>query len=290
MLYPKPALTFEQQLELLRQRGLSIQDSDRVLHWLRRVSYYHLSAYFLPFKDGESFRPDANFDDIAGLYIFDRKLRLLVLDAIERIEVAIKTAITYEIGHIYGSFGHTDSANFSSEFDHAKFMIELMSEEQRAQETFARHFRQKYTAETHLPVWMATEFLSFGAVSKLYRSLSPQIKQRIAAEYDVGDQFLVSWLHALSYVRNVCAHHKRLWNRQFGIKPKLPSRSLKWPHQVPDNGRLYCVLLILQHMLNVVSPNCHWKQRLFALLDQHSAVSLDAMKFPADWKRRAIWR
>jgi abortive infection bacteriophage resistance protein len=137
---------------------------------------------------------------------------------------------------------------------------------------------------------MATELLSFGTISKLYKALTPQVKQRIAAPYGVNDQFLASWLHSLSYVRNVCAHHKRLWNRQFGIKPKLPSRSLAWPHQVPDNGRLYCVLVILQHMLKVVSPRGHWSDRLFALFDQHPTVPLDALKMPADWRTRALWR
>ncbi|MEO7149850.1 MAG: Abi family protein [Rhodanobacteraceae bacterium] len=122
MRYLKPALTFEEQLDLLHQRGLIVCDADRALHWLRNISYYRLSAYCLPFKDGDAFRPGIAFDDIAGLYIFDRKLRLLVLDAIERIEVAVRTAVTYEIAHAHGPFGHTDPANFAPGFDHARFM------------------------------------------------------------------------------------------------------------------------------------------------------------------------
>ena len=77
MHYDKPALTFEEQLELLRQRGLEVADPERAIRWLRHVSYYRLSAYCLPFKEGEAFRPGTDFDDVAGLYIFDRKLRLL---------------------------------------------------------------------------------------------------------------------------------------------------------------------------------------------------------------------
>jgi len=92
MHYLKAALSFPDQLAQLQQRGLHVTDPDRALHWLRRVSYYRLSAYFLPFKNGESFRPGTEFNDVAGLYIFDRKLRLLVLDAIERIEVALRTS------------------------------------------------------------------------------------------------------------------------------------------------------------------------------------------------------
>lgn len=83
MRYSKPALSFDEQLDLLRRRGLTVRDPVRALRWLQSVNYYRLSAYFLPFKGGERFRPGTDFNDIAGLYIFDRKLRLLVLDAMQ---------------------------------------------------------------------------------------------------------------------------------------------------------------------------------------------------------------
>lgn len=287
MHYLKPALSFTDQLAHLQRHGLHVSDPQRAVRWLQRVSYYRLSAYFLPFKDGESFRPGTEFNDVAGLYIFDRRLRLLVLDAIERIEVALRTSVTYEIGHTYGPFGHTDPANFSPDFNHAKFMTELADEERRAKETFVAHFRRKYTNETHLPVWMATELLSLGAVSLLYKSLTPTIKCRIAAEYAISDRHLASWLHALSYIRNVCAHHKRLWNRELAIKPQL---SRAWPHTVQSNERVYCIFVILQHMLNVVSPHCHWRNRLFLLFDEHPGVPLAPMQVLPDWRARAIWR
>lgn len=290
MRYLKPALTFNQQLDLLRQRGLTVRDPARALRWLQSVNYYRLSAYFLPFKDGEQFRPGADFNDVAGLYIFDRKLRLLVLDAIERIEVAIRTSVTYEIGHAYGAFGHTDPANFAPRFDHPRFMSELLDEERRANETFASHYRKRYAEEPHLPVWMATELLSFGTISKLYQSLDPKLRQRVAAPYKVDAQFLVSWLHTLTYARNVCAHHKRLWNRQLAIRPRLPSRSLAWPHQVPDNGRLYAVLVVLRHMMMVNSPNSKWVERLHDLLAAHPTVPQAAMGFPDSWQKLTTWR
>lgn len=293
MRYLKPPLTFDQQLDLLRQRGLTVHDPARALRWLRSVSYYRLSAYFPPFKDGEQFCPEVDFNEIAGLYIFDRKLRLLVLDAIERIEVAIRTSVTYEIGHAYGTFGHTDPANFAPKFDHQRFMRELLDEERRAKETketFALHYRKQYAEETHLPVWMATELLSFGTISRLYQSLHPKLKQKVAAPYDVDAQFLVSWLHTLTYVRNVCAHHKRLWNRHFAIKPRFPSHNPAWPHQVPDNKKLYAVLIVLRHMMMVNSPNSKWAGRLHDLLAAHPTVPQSAMGFPTGWQKLATWR
>lgn len=290
MRYSKPALSFDEQLDLLRRRGLTVRDPVRALRWLQSVNYYRLSAYFLPFKGGERFRPGTDFNDIAGLYIFDRKLRLLVLDAIERVEVAIRTSVTYAIGHAYGAFGHTAPANFAPGFNHARFMSELLDEERRAKETFALHFRRQYAEERHLPVWMATELLSFGTMSKLFQSLDPKLRQRIAAPYRVDAKFLASWLHALTYTRNVCAHHKRLWNRQLAIKPRFPSRSLAWPHKVPDNGRLYAVLVLLRHMMSLNSPNSKWVERLHRLLAEHPTVPQVAMGFPKDWQQLTIWR
>lgn len=289
MRYLKPALSFSEQLAHLQRHGLHVAEPNRALRWLQRISYYRLSAYCLPFKDGENFRCGTEFNDVAGLYIFDRKLRLLVLDAIERIEVALRTAVTYEIGHAHGPFGHTDPANFSEGFNHRKFMDELAGEERRAKEAFAAHFRRKYNSETHLPVWMATELLSLGTVSLLYKSLSPTIKRRIAAEYTVTDRHLASWLHSLSYIRNVCAHHKRVWNRELAIKPQIPTRSA-WLHELQSNERVYCILVILQHMLTVVSPRSRWRDRLFSLFDEHPDVPLSPMQVPANWRTQALWR
>lgn len=294
MHYPKHPLTFSDQLGLIQQRGLLVDDPARALRWLEQVSYYRLSAYFLPFKHGNQFLPGAEFNEIAGLYIFDRKLRLLVLDAIERVEVAVRTAITYQISHAHGPFGHVDSANFAPRYDHRRLMHDINTEESRAGETFVSHFRAKYTDEAHLPVWMASELLSFGTVSLMYKHLAPALKKPIATPYGVPDWMFAGWIHALSYVRNVCAHHKRFWNRELGIRPSLPTRSggpaLAWAVGVPDTGRVYCILAILRHMLLVVSPQCHWKDRLFELLDSHPTVPQASMGFPANWKQQPLWQ
>ena len=295
MHYTKCALSFNDQLALLKQRRLRIDDDERALRWLQRVSYYRLSAYFLPFKDGENFRLGTDFNDICRSYVFDRQLRLLVFDAIERIEVAIRTSITYEISHEYGPFGYVDSANFDRRFksNHAGLMKKLTDElgqSSTKNETFVNHFRKKYTAEIHLPAWMATELLSFGTVSMLYKSLLPKIKHRIAAPYKIGYKHLASWLHSLNYVRNVCAHHKRLWNRQLAIRPLPLTRSKSANVSVPiRNERIYCIFVILQYMLKIVSPNSCWRDRLFKLLDQYPDVLLVPMGIPIDWKSQSVW-
>jgi abortive infection bacteriophage resistance protein len=289
MRYAKPALTFEQQIDLLQGRGLAIPDRPRAKHWLGHISYYRLSAYLLPFKDGDTFRPGTTFDSVAGLYIFDRKLRLILLDAIERVEVALRTCLTYELSHAHGVFGHTDSRNFEPRFRHDRFMEQLAKAEADSKETFVSHYRRKYTSERHLPVWMATELLSLGQLSRLYEASHPNVKRAFARDLNAGDRVVASWLHTLSYVRNVCAHHSRLWNRELAIKPVLPRLTPAWPYRVPSNERLYCVLVILRHTLMRISPRCLWHERLLALFDGHPEVSLDAMQIPADWRTAPLW-
>jgi abortive infection bacteriophage resistance protein len=287
--YRKPPLDLDAQLVLLEQRGLAIPDRERATHWLRQVGYYRLSAYFLPFKAGERFGPGVAFDDVAGLYAFDRKLRLLVLDAIERIEVSVRASVMSRIAEAHGPFGHVDPANFSPRFDHARFLAELAREESQARETFAAHFRAKYTAEPHLPVWMASELLSFGTVSRLYGAMSPSLKRSVAGPFGVPDDMFGTWLHALTYVRNVCAHHKRLWNRRLAILPRLPAKGCAWSGTVPDPASLYGVLVILAHALLVIAPRSRWQWRLSSLFDLHPDVALAAMGVPPDWRLRPPW-
>jgi abortive infection bacteriophage resistance protein len=111
MQYPKGALTFQQQLDLMVSRGLEVADQARALEVLQCVSYYRLAGYWYGFRlpGAEDFEPGAAFDEALRLYEFDRRLRLLVRDAVERLEVALRTAITYEFGHQYGAFGHLDA-------------------------------------------------------------------------------------------------------------------------------------------------------------------------------------
>ena len=174
MKIPKPAKTFEEQLAILKARGLAIPSDDEALRWLKRVNYYRLSAYFLPtFKEAvpsESFASGSTFDRIVDLYVFDCRLRNLFMQAMERIEVSVRTAITYELAHAYGPFAHTDPNTFSSWFlQPMKFgekppfdelMDNIVKEEKRTKEVFIKAYRQKYTGEKHLPRWMATELMS----------------------------------------------------------------------------------------------------------------------------------
>ena len=165
--YQKQALRFEDQLALLQKRGLEFDDLDRALSQIRAISYYRLIGYLYPFREKDTdgnltdkFIHGASFENAIELYEFDRELRLLVMSAIERVEVYLRTLITYHLGHTYGAFGHTGSLNFHPKFDHAKWLKKLDVEATRSKEAFIVHYKNKYKGFPTLPIWMTTEVMS----------------------------------------------------------------------------------------------------------------------------------
>lgn len=300
MHYNKPALTYEQQVALLRSRGLEIGSEEEALHWLERIGYYRLSAYFVPFKQhgSDKFLPNTTFQMVLDLYQFDARLRLLIMQAIDMVEVSVRAALTYRLGHNLGPFGYTNPASFSTfvpskgaglpaqGFDHRDFMVKLAREISQSKEEFVAHYRRKYTSEVHLPIWMATELLTFGTISKMAAEVPKSTRKRLGRAYRISQSQYVSWLRCLAYVRNVCAHHGRLWNRELSLKPELLE---EWNVTSDVAGRMYGVCLVLHHLLKYIHPAFQWREGLELLMDQYPGVNRAAMKFPENWKTLSPW-
>jgi len=297
MKFTKPALSYERQLALLKERGLIVERDQEALTCLKRVSYYRLSGYFLPFKDTKDhFRDGTTLDQVIALYEFDTKLRIIFLQAIERVEVAFRTAITYELAHACGPFAHTNQNIYSSWFlksmsigkpsGFEELMTNLAKEEKRAKEQFAKNYRAKYTSEQHLPIWMATELMSFGTLSMMFSGLRSATKTKIAAHYKLPETPFKNWIHVLATIRNCCAHHSRLWNRQLGVKAVIPHR---WKYTVPFADRIYCVAVMLQHLLEVIVIQSTWREGFIGLFDQHPEIDTTSMGFPANWRDLPPW-
>lgn len=293
MIYDKQPLTFDEQVALLSSRGLDINDQDHALHALERISYYRLSAYWYPVRNhDDSFRDGASFDVALQLYEFDRHLRLLVMDAIERVEISLRTAITYTLAHSYGTFAHIDSANFRRNFRHAQWTSKVEHESQNSQEDFVSHYRNTYEGFPTLPIWMVTEIISLGALSRFYEGMLHDDQRNISEDYHVQPFVLRSWLRTLTYVRNVCAHHARLWNRQLAVAPELPRHDLQWQAPItPTNQRLFSVLLILRQMMAHHHQGVHWQQRVSELLEPIAVKDYwrIAMGLPEDWQNHPLW-
>jgi len=181
------------------------------------INYYRLSAYWYPFRKKDEggqilsqFRDNVKFDEIIELYEFDRHLRLLLIDAIERIEVAVRTHVSYVLAHEYGAFAHTSSDNFHPKFRHSEWLTKVEEETERSSEDFIQHYQRKYTDFPTLPIWMLTEVMTLGALSKLYLGMQNDDKKLVANKFGLHHKQMKDWLHVLTYVRNICTHHSRL--------------------------------------------------------------------------------
>lgn len=287
MEYQKPPLTYTEQLELLIRRGLIVENKESAIKYLRHISYYRLSAYFLPFKQSDKFHTGTKIEDVIRLYAFDQELRILVLSAIEPVEIALRTQIIYHLSHKYGVFGYLEPLNFSNRFKHEKWLNNLKKTINESTETFLQHYRKKYTLNSDFPLWMALEVISFGSLSHLFKGLKGCDQQEISKLYGLKDTVLLSWLHSLAYMRNICAHHARLWNRTLTVKPSLPVKTETWKDV--KNHRIYCLLSIIKYLLNKIGSGSEWSEKLKLLLKKYPEISLTAMGFTSNWKNEKIW-
>jgi len=300
--YLKQAFSHEQHIEQWQTRGLLVPDHEKASHYLGVINYYRLSAYTLPFQVGNPnhhFKKDTNFDDILDLYIFDRELRLLVLDAIERIEVAIRSQINNYMSINYGPHWYLDEAHFTHSYTHKELLADIEKHCQRKKEIFVKHYMEKYSEPRLPPGWIIIEVLTFGQLSTIYDCLANAHDQKaIAKNFNTHAELLRSWTQSISYIRNVCAHHSRLWNRELGNAPKVPKKSDNWintPISVADPNvrltkRLYIMLVIIEYLLQAVNKDSAWHTRLYELMLKHPNVSRAHMGMPNNWFEDNFWR
>lgn len=298
MKFTKPAIDLDAQILLLRSRGLVIPDEAHARHYLRFIGYYRLAGYSLPFQinynaDGSHrFLDGVSFDDVLDLYVFDRKLRLAVMDALERIEVAFRAVLSQSMSERHGPHWHMDAALFVPRYRHDKFLDVLKKDigddpaKAATRQTFIQHYYDKYGDPPLPPSWMVFEVLSFGTVSQVFKNLLRDHQKPIGKSFGLDGSVLASWLHAITYLRNLAAHHQRLWNRAYTIKPIVAKR---YAAELADPSRFYAQAVMIEVLLKVVSPATQWGERLAALLAEHPKVRADRLGFPADWHERRFW-
>ena len=321
--YAKPYLDVPQQVDLLISRGMTITDRLRAEDYLRRIGYYRLSAYWYPFRNSiltpdargkpqrviyDDFKPGTDFGVTLALYVFDKKLRLLLLDALERIEIALRTDAALLLGW-KDPWAHRDPGclhgNFARKVPqktgltaHAAWLRKLDKIAARSKDEFAQHFRQKYR-NSKLPIWMAVELFDFGMLSRLIDGMIVADKDVLAWKYGLPRrELLTSWLRTLNFVRNVCAHHGRLWNRPLDDEPKPPLLGeLPELDHIARNRlaqqRLYAAMAILRFMLRIINPSTSWAERLkahLATFSDNPNLSFDGMGCPAEWQKEPLWQ
>lgn len=299
MEYAKPWLSFEQQADRLGERGLLFDRSELIGH-LTNVGYYRLSGYLYIFRANpdpgdEAFLPGTTFAKVWDLYTFDRQLRLLTLDAIERIEIYIRTQLAHLLAEHSGPFGYQDRATLPN-MDHrtyGHFMTRCFGAYDRSKTPFINHFKQKYGDSHGLPpYWTLVNIMDFGMMLTLFRGSPDVTKNSIARKLDVPADVLESWLLTLNTIRNVCAHHDRLWNRRLGNRLKIP-RGRKYPewHRPYEvsNSTTFGLLTVLSFLLESVAPETSWHGKLVRLLRSRKEEDLKRMGFDQGWDMCPLW-
>lgn len=294
--YYKPALTYADQLQQLKNRGLLVPDEGEFLRLIELKSYYRLSGYWYPLlldKQRHIFKPNANFDTAIQMYRFDRDLRQLVINEMEKMEIAVRAKMIYIMAHNYGPYWYTDSNIFVNILTHAQTINKIGAEFNRSDAQFIKAFKQKYS-DPLPPCWTAFEIMSFGILSTLYKNLKPgRSKRQIANWFGLDEKTFTSWLHSLVYVRNVCAHHSRLWNRELRIQPNYPRNPAnQWLHNNLNvsNNRTYYVLSMIIYLLQTLDNGHNLVSDFKNLLVKYPNIDPAAMGFPTNWHQEPIWQ
>ncbi len=310
--YNKKPLSFGDQLQKLKNRNLLVTDEDSALHYLAQIGYYRLSAYFLPFqKTKDRFEDGVSFNHIMDTYSFDRELRLLVFDCIERIEVAIRTQFIYCMAMEYGDSHWHDNRHlfvkpykdlFGNLIDPYSDFQDIISRAKSARrpEVFIKHYVDCYDRPHNPPSWMCFELLTIGELSRLYKGLANKDdRRRIAYQFDLHEPVFISWLHSLTYIRNICAHHSRLWNKDLAVEParlKKPIGPWIGEKYSSANKRVFYLLCILKYFLGKVNPQNSLKEKLEILFNKYPNVPIAYLGIPTqdgivldDWRKQPIW-
>lgn len=313
LLFDKPPLSLDDLVDRLVDRGLHVPDRDRARRYLRHIGYYRLSPYTIPFQHGgpdHLLRDGTSFDDVLDLYVFDRTLRLLVMDALERVEVAVRAALTDHMAtSYYDPHWYMDASHFRHRGKHAGLMKIVRDtcderlrgtpdagEDSLVHRSALEHYLTTYASPELPPSWLMVEMLTIGQLTSAYRNLRRRAdRTAIAKSIGLTAPVLESWMLTYVRVRNICAHHGRLWNVGLGVYPAIPnSPSISWledPDALPERSRkrLYPVLTSLQSVLDSVSPRSSWARRLHELLSTRSPMNLRGMGVPEDWANDEFW-
>ncbi|ASY85574.1 Abi family protein [Xanthomonas citri pv. malvacearum] len=329
MSYQKSWKSYQEQLDQLKCRGMGVTDEPKALLYLERIGYYRLSGYWYPFRLRAKYidltesyeRPEklkvksvatdvflrgTLFSEVIELYVFDKRLRHLVGDALERIEVALRVDISHTLGKL-DTFAYANPGLLHQKFAtyynpqkggtaHEIWLSKNNQLVDRSKEDFVKHNKEKYGLP--LAIWVVCEVWDFGALSVLYGGMREAEQDVIAKKYGIANgRIFATWLRSLNYLRNVCAHHSRLWNRNVDEQPRLPDvAEISWvAHFHTDRfarARCFMLLKMIRHLMMVINANSTWADRLRAHLESFPdlakhGLGVSQMGAPTNWSE--IW-
>ncbi len=293
---------------------MRVADDNKAAEYLRRIGYYRLSAYWHPMRQRseggvveDNFVPGTTFKEATDLYAFDSRLRLLTLDALERLEVSLRTEVALTLGR-HGPNAYRETKHFSPAFrkptrgngptKHREWLSRFDKRFRESKDAFAEHFRVKYPGDD-MPIWIAVELLDFGPLSHLLGGMSYADLRLVGTSYgDINPKKVMSWARSMAFARNVCAHHARLWNRPLVNAPSLSGEDcpvdLAHVREAPGKEtRYYSIACVLSYMLRHANPRTSWRRRFIdhvVTFPTSERLSLASAGFPSDWQEQEIWK
>ena len=292
---PAPGTSIQDRLDQLWQRGMAIPHPEKATHFLSHVNFYRLRGYWEPFEnrtvngDRHAFRTGATFDAVIERYEFDRELRTLLLDAFNHIEVSIRTQWAHHLAGVAGGgpAAHLNPQLFSSRY------YQNLADLHRAYDRHGRGTHHYHFADC--PIWAIVEVMSFGQLSRWYGDTCRPVRRLVAGAYGIDERILRAVLRHLAPIRNICAHHERLWDREFITRIAVPKRLGGFKDSPSlfnrgDNGRLYNALVMVAYLAGVIQSGAGWAEGLKTLMNRYPRIPQGRMGFPTDWQRLDIWR
>jgi abortive infection bacteriophage resistance protein len=300
MLDDKPTLTVPQQISLLQSRGMAIADPEEANRFLHNVSYYRLKGYWWADQADDTehaFRSGVTFENIVDRYNFDRELRLIILNMIERVEVGIRTRMTYELSLVHGPHWFADVTNFHNPKQWSSLLTSIRRDVDRSSEIFIKEHHRKYgrTDSRLPPAWKTMEILTLGTLSKLYATLDNNLPEKIGIARSLGlgqYRILENWLQLITILRNVCAHHSRIYGRPLPLQLATLRRPRRnWvDDRTLDRATAYATVCACKYLLETISSGNRFTFRLDDLFTTHASVDPGRLGFPANWKSQPLWR
>jgi abortive infection bacteriophage resistance protein len=284
--YTKPARDPAALIAHLTARGLTIPNVALATHALERIGYYRLLIYMRPLQDPttKNFLAGTTFEQIVDLYNFDRELRLHCLDAIERIEVAVRSAVINELSVRYGAHFHLERRHFEDKDGYRGFMNESI----KARYLGITHYYDNYNDPSIPPIWTILEGVTLGTLSRMFSQLHLTNRRLISQRFNYPEPTMVSWVRSLNNLRNACAHHNRLWNAVMQVDQPMKHKSLRGEWGTNQN-RFYARAVVMVALLHRIDSTLTWKQELKALFAKYPAVQPSQLGFPVGWDTRTFW-
>ncbi|MBQ3768125.1 MAG: Abi family protein [Prevotella sp.] len=297
MRYTKQAMTLAQQIQTLQGRGLIIADTNKAEQALDAISYFRLADYWYHLEADHhthQFLPNSHFEEVLACYYFDKDLKALLFKAIQTIEVAVRSKIIKHFAPTCGPFWFMDATKAVNQKRFQTNLDTIKKEVGRSKERYIREHFRKYTEPDLPPVWKTLEVISLGELSKLFNNFSEsQLKHDVAHEFGLNHhKFLSSWLESLTSLRNHCAHHARVWNRAYPLKPTTPQvMPNKWLINFTFREEsLYAQLCCIAYWLNAIDANNTFVGDLKLLLLRNPSIASAMMGFPSNWRQEPLWQ